>query len=132
MDRLITVSLSNFDRETEVQIAMTKSGLDRIDAESVVDVVRELRGVGVNNHRPTVRACIAISKILAHQGARAQKGDPVFHWACRDVLNSDSAKVTRSGQSVMSEKVEEVIETVLEARQPAPFRLGQGPGVKKE
>ena len=124
MDRLITVSLGHFDRETEVQIAMTKSGLDRIDAESVVDVVRELRGVGVNNHRPTVRACIAISKILAHQGARALKGDPVFHWACRDVLNSDSAKVTRAGQSVMGEKVEEVIETVLEARQPASFKLG--------
>jgi hypothetical protein len=106
--------------------------LDRVDAESVVDVVRELRGVGVNNNRPTVRACIAIAKILAHQGARAHKDDPVFRWACRDVLNTDSAKVTRGGQSVMSEKVEEVIETVLDARQPAPFRMGRGPGLRKE
>jgi nitric oxide reductase NorQ protein len=132
MDRLITVSLGHFDRETEIQIAMTKSGLDQSDAENVVDVVRELRGVGVNNHRPTVRACIAIAKILAHQGARAQKNDPVFQWACRDVLNTDSAKVTRSGQSVMGEKVEEVIERVLEGGQSAPFRIGRGAGVNKE
>ncbi len=117
MDRLITINLGHFDRETEIQIAMTKSGLPRPDAETVVDVVRELRWFRVNNHRPTVRACIAIAKILAYQGARAHKDDPVFHWACRDVLNADSAKVTRSGEFVMGEKVEEVIQTVLKARQ---------------
>ncbi len=125
MDRLITVSLGHFDRETEVQIAMAKSGLPRQDAENTVDVVRELRGFGVNNHRPTVRACIAIARILAHQGARAQKDDPVFLWACRDVLNTDSAKVTRAGQSLMGEKLEDVIQTVLggpsqTSRRPAP------------
>ena len=132
MDRLITVSLGHFDRETEVQIAMTKSGLSRLNAEIIVDVVRELRGFGVNNHRPTVRACIAMAKILAHQGARAHKDDPVFQWACRDVLNTDSAKVTRGGQSVMGEKVEEVIQTVLYSRQQIPLRGGRGSGPRKE
>jgi nitric oxide reductase NorQ protein len=120
MDRLITVSLGHFDRETEIKIAMAKSGLSHSDAEIIIDVVRELRGVGVNNHRPTVRACIAISRILAHQGARVHKEDPVFQWTCRDVLNTDSAKVTRGGQSVMAEKVDEIIQTVLGARKPSP------------
>ena len=132
MDRLITVSLGHFDRETEVQIAMTKSGLSRLNAEIIVDVVRELRGFGVNNHRPTVRACIAIAKILAHQGARAHRDDPVFQWACRDVLNTDSAKVTRGGQSVMGEKVEEVIQTVLYSRQQIPLKASRGSQPKKE
>ena len=112
MDRLITVSLGHFDRETEVQIAMTKSGLPRLDAEIIVDVVRELRGFGVNNHRPTIRACIAIAKILAHSQARARAQDPVFQWACRDVLHTETAKVTRDSQSLMGEKVEEVIRKV--------------------
>lgn len=116
MDRLITINLGHFDRETEIRIAMTKSGLTRDDAETIVDVVREMRGFGVTNHRPTIRACIAIAKILAHRGARAQLGDPVFQWACRDVLNTDTAKVTRGGQSLMGEKVDEVLETVLGAR----------------
>ncbi len=132
MDRLITVSLGHFDRETEIQIAMSKAGLGRGEAGIIVDVVRELRGLGVNNHRPTIRACIAIAKILAHQGARAHKDDPVFQWACRDVLNSDSAKVTRSGQSLMGEKVEEAIHTVLSSRQPTPLRTGPNSRPAKE
>jgi nitric oxide reductase NorQ protein len=113
LDRLITVSLGHFDRETEIAIALSKSGLRRKDVEIIVDVVRELRGVGVNNHRPTVRACIAIARILAHRGGRARQQDAVFRWACRDVLNTDTAKVTRGGESLMGAKVDEVIATVL-------------------
>jgi len=120
MDRLISISLSHFDRETEVQIAMAKSGLSRSDAEVIVDIVRELRGIGVNNNRPTIRACIAIAKILAHQGAKAHASDPVFQWVCRDVLNTDTAKVTRGGQSIMGEKVEEVIQQVCSSKQQFP------------
>ncbi len=56
MDRLITLSLHHFDRETEVQITAAKSGISRDEAEIIVEVVRELRDVGVNNHRPTIRA----------------------------------------------------------------------------
>ncbi|HZE21651.1 MAG TPA: AAA family ATPase, partial [Desulfobaccales bacterium] len=123
LDRLITIHLGHFDRKTEVQITIAKSGLPRREAEIIVDVVRELRGVGVSNHRPTIRACIAIARILASQGGRVQLDDPVFQWACRDVLNTDSAKVTRGGQPVMGEKVEEVMQTVLGARrQPAAIR----------
>ena len=132
MDRLITVNLGHFDRETEIQIALAKSGLPRQDAENIVDLVREMRTFGVNNHRPTIRACIAIAKILAHQGARARIDDPMFLWACRDVLNTDTAKVTRGGQSLMGEKVEEAIRTVLGARQQTSVRSGQGRKVHKE
>jgi len=132
MDRLITVSLGHFDRETEVQIAMAKSGLPRPDAEIIVDVVREIRGFGVNNNRPAIRACIAIAKILAHQGARARQDDPVFHWACRDVLNTDSAKVTRGGQSIMAEKVAEVMQTVFTSHPRSPLRSSPGAGRRQE
>jgi gas vesicle protein GvpN len=109
MDRLITLNLGNFDRETEVQIGMAKSGLPRGDAEVIVDVVRELRGAGVNNHRPTIRATIAIARILTHRQARARLDDPVFQWVCRDVLTTDTAKVTRDGQSLMPQRIEEAM-----------------------
>lgn len=132
MDRLITVNLGHFDRETEIQIALAKSGLPRQDAENIVDLVREMRTFGVNNHRPTIRACIAIAKILAHQGARARIDDPVLLWACRDVLNTDTAKVTRGGQSLMGEKVEEAIRTVLGARQRTSLKSGQDRKMHKE
>jgi gas vesicle protein GvpN len=112
MDRLITIHLGPYDRETEILITMAKSGIPRPDAENIVDIVRELRSVGVNNNRPTIRACIAIARVLALQGSRARWDDPVFQWVCRDVLNTDTAKVTRGGQSVMMQKVEEIIQKV--------------------
>ncbi len=112
MDRLITIQLDHFDRETEVQITMSKSGILRPDAEVIVEVVKELRGVGVHNHRPTIRACIAIARVLARRGAHARWDNPVFRWVCRDVLNTDTAKVTYGGQSVMPQKVEEAIQKV--------------------
>jgi len=109
MDRMITLNLGNFDRETEIQVAMAKSGLGRRDVEIIVDIVRELRSTGVNNHRPTIRASIAIARILAHRNASAHVDDPVFRWVCRDVLNTDSVKVTRDGQSLMPDKIDEAI-----------------------
>ncbi len=116
MDRLITIQLGHYDRETEIQIATAKSGIAKADAETIVDVVRELRGVGVNNHRPTIRACIAIARILAHKNGHARMTDPVFQWVCRDVLNVDTAKVTRDGLSLMPKKVDEVIRKVCAQR----------------
>ncbi len=115
MDRLITLNLGNFDRETEVQIGMAKSGLPRGDAEVIVDIVRELRGTGVNNHRPTIRATIAIARILTHRQARARLDDPVFQWVCRDVLTTDTAKVTRDGQSLMPQKIDEAMAKICGA-----------------
>jgi len=112
MDRLITINLGHFDRETEIRITTAKSGIQMPDAETIVDVVRELRGIGVDNHRPTIRAPIAIARILTHRGGRARVNDPVFQWVCRDVLNTDTAKVTRGGQSLMSQKVDDVIKKV--------------------
>jgi nitric oxide reductase NorQ protein len=116
MDRLITINLGHFDRETEVQIVMTKSGLKLRDAETIVDIVRELRGVGVNNHRPTIRASIAIGRILAHLGSHARMNDPHFLRTCCDVLSTDTAKVTRGGHSLMPQKVNEVIQRVCEKK----------------
>jgi hypothetical protein len=116
LDRLITIELGHFDRESEIRIAMAKSGIPRVDAATIVDVVRESRGYGVNHHWPTVRVCIAIAKILAHKGARARLDNPVFIWTCRDVLNLDTAKVTRDGQSLTGKKVEEAIRAVCTSR----------------
>ena len=112
MDRLITIHLGHYDRDTEVRITMAKAGLSMSDAERIVDLVRELRGVGVNNHRPTIRACITIARILAREGGSARWNDPVFQWVCRDVLNTETAKVTRGGESVMPQKVDEAIRKV--------------------
>jgi nitric oxide reductase NorQ protein len=109
MDRLITIELEHYDRQTEIEITIARSGIGREDAVAIVDLVRDLRKVGVNNSRPTIRACIAIAKILFMQGAHATVTDPVFEWTCKDILSSETAKVTRNGQSIMQRKVEETM-----------------------
>jgi len=112
LDRLITIRLNHYDRESEIRITMAKSGLERAEVETIVDIVRELRSVGVHNTRPTIRACIAIGRVLACRGAHARANDRVFRWICRDVLSMDTAKVTHEGESVMLEKLEEVLQKV--------------------
>jgi len=112
LDRLITINIGHFDRDTEIQVTIARSGIQRSDAETIVDIVRELRGLGVNNHRPTIRASVAIARILAHRGGHARSDNPTFQWVCRDVLNMNTAKVTREGQSLMPQKAEEVIQKV--------------------
>ena len=122
MDRLITIHLGHYDRETEIEITMKKSAIGQQDAETIVDIVQELRSFGVNNHRPTIRACIAIAKILSLQGGHARLDDENFPWICRDVLAADTAKVTRGGQPVMMEKVDEVLEKVCKNPQKTSSR----------
>ena len=120
MDRLITIPLAHYDRETEIQITLARSGIGGADAEIIVDLVRELRRVGVNNSRPTIRACIAIARVLALRAVHARSDEPVFQWVCRDLLSSESAKVTRGGQSIMSQKVEEALLEGLQTQSASP------------
>jgi len=112
IDRLVTIPLGHFDRDTEVRITVARSGVRPEDAETIVDVVREARGLGVNNHRPTIRACITIARVLARQNGRARPDDPAFTWLCRDVLSADTVQVTRGGESVMPEKIDDLVRRV--------------------
>jgi nitric oxide reductase NorQ protein len=112
MDRVITIDVGHYDRETEIQITVRKSGVAFSEAERVVDLVRELREIGVSSGRPTIRACIAIGKVLAFHHAKAKAADPVFRWVCRDILSPDTTKVTRGGQPIHSEVLEEVIQRI--------------------
>lgn len=132
LDRLITVRVGTYDRGTEVKIIMAKSGIAQDDAEVIVDLVRELRGVGVNNHQPTIRACIAIARVLVHRGGHAVCNDPVFRWVSRDVLNTDTAKVTRGGQSLMPRKVDEALERICGSRQRRAAGPNQAVGTAQE
>ena len=116
MDRLITIRLEHLDRESEVRITVAKSGIARDDAEAIVDIVRALRDLGPNRHRPTIRTCIALARVLAYRSIHAQAENPVFRSICHDILGMDTAKVTHDGQPVMSPRVEEVIRSVCSAR----------------
>jgi len=109
LDRLITIQLEQYDRDTEVEVTVARSGVGSADAQTIVDLVRELRAVGVSNGRPTIRSCIALGRVLALRGVHARPDEPVYQWACRDLLSSETAKVTRDSRSIMPRKVEEAL-----------------------
>ncbi len=129
MDRMVTIKLDHHDLETEVAITQAKSGLPWRQAKAIVDIVREFRTLGVNNSRPTIRACIILARIVAARKGTVATGDPTFRELCHDVLNADCIKVTRDGQTVGLERLDEIIEKCCP---PAPARsLAGGPKLVK-
>lgn len=112
MDRLITISLNHYDRETEVQITMSRSGLARGCVERIVDLIRELRARSASKGWPSLRACIAIARIVEHVNGQAQPEDPFFLRVCRDVLHVHQAKETGVGTDLSSEELENVFRQV--------------------
>lgn len=102
LDRMITLPLDHYDRDTEIAITASKSGLDPTRAGRVVDVVRLCRAEGHDPHYPTLRASIAIARVLAARGGEASLRNPVFHWACRDILSQASPTEKKGDPTISS------------------------------
>lgn len=116
IDRLVTIQIHHFDRETEIKIVKARSGISREDAEIIIDIIRKLRNMGVNNHRPSIRAGIMIARILAHRGGHAAWSDTIFRRICQDVLNTNTIKISRDGKTLMQEKISDIIQKVCKSR----------------
>lgn len=110
LDRMITLKVGHHDYETEVAITQAKSGLPWRQSKAIVDIVREFRELGVNNARPTIRACIMLGRIMANRKGTVAAGDPTFRELCHDVLNADCLKVTHDGQVAGLERLDQIIE----------------------
>jgi gas vesicle protein GvpN len=86
LDRLMSIHVDHYDRETEVRITAAKSGLCDEDAEFVVDLVRATREKRPGKNPPTIRACIAIARVMGKRGVRPDLEDGFFRAVCLDVL----------------------------------------------
>ena len=96
-DRMVTMDLDCFDRETEIQITQAKSGLDKEQARKIVGIVRDLRESGEYEFAPTVRGCIMIAKALKVNNGHV--GNGTFRYICRDILASETSRLgTRTYQ----------------------------------
>jgi nitric oxide reductase NorQ protein len=90
-DRLVTIDLDYYDRDTEIAITAARSGLTPEDAARIVDLVRDFRTSGEYDQTPTMRACIMIGRVAVMQGLRPAARDPRFVGICLDVLESKTA-----------------------------------------
>jgi nitric oxide reductase NorQ protein len=87
-DRMLTLDLDYYDRETEIAISCSRSGLPDEDASKIVDVVRDFRAMGEYEDTPTLRSCIMIAQVAAMRQIRPSAHDPRFVTICLDVLES--------------------------------------------
>ena len=91
-DRMVTIDLAHLDRETEIAITASKSGISREEAEKVVDLVRAFRTRGRCEFSPTVRAPIMIAKVASVRQVTMSPADACFQEICLDVLRSESSR----------------------------------------
>ncbi len=110
-DRMITIDLGHFDKETELHITMTRARVSEQIAERVVNIVRELREIGNNKFSPTVRACIKIGRVLVRRNAQPSYNDTVFRQICLDVLTSET--FNHSASMDKKSKTYEVIDELI-------------------
>ncbi len=92
MDRLVTIHMDHYNRETETAITTAKSGISMEDAERIVDIVRNFRRKGIGGHRPSIRAAITIARVMAYKHLSCDPEDPLLQCICSDVLGLNGAR----------------------------------------
>jgi len=118
-DRMVTLDLDHFDRDTEIAITQAKADLRRDEAEGIVDLVRAFRERGSYEFAPTVRAPIVIAKVARVREAAVNRGDAVFRQICLDVIGSETS---RSGIHSDGRATRELIQGLIEEFCVGPSR----------
>lgn len=95
-DRLVTIDVDYFDRETEIEITMSRSNLSAVDAARIVDIVRDFRASGEYDQAPTLRACIMIGRVAAMRNIELSASNPNFVQICLDVLESKTSFTSKN------------------------------------
>jgi gas vesicle protein GvpN len=105
-DRMITIDLSFFDRETEVAITSSQCGLPRPDAETIVDLVRLFRKKAKAEFSPTVRVPVMIGRVARERGTSVATDNLDFVELCADVISS---ACSRTGSRDGAEPARELV-----------------------
>jgi len=108
-DRMITMKLQHYDRNTEIAITTAKSGISSTDAEKVVNIIRTLREQDKNGAIPTVRAAIMIGKVMKLSGSNADSSNKTFVQSCLDILDSEIDYFNNKKQKEINDKIMSLI-----------------------
>jgi gas vesicle protein GvpN len=86
LDRLITIDIKEIDPETERQILISRAGLDRWQADCLVQLVRRFRQLVEPDRASSLRPALMIGKICMDHGIAISAKNPDFRDICQDVL----------------------------------------------
>lgn len=110
-DRMITMDLDHYNRETEIAITQAKSGLSRKNSEKIVNVVKGMRESGKCEYSPTIRAPIMIAKTLKVRDGSASKDNPIFRETVIEILTSATSRI---GSKTHQAKVRETLDGLID------------------
>jgi len=112
LDRMVTIELDFYDRDTEVAITRARAGLDQESAERIVDVVRELRAQGGCSEKPSLRASIMIGRIMRQKSNPISFADPLFVDVCRDVLRPGRVGSAHESWEAIGDRIRSTIQSL--------------------
>lgn len=110
-DRMVTIDLDHFGRETEIAITKTKSGFSTKNSSKIVDIVRSLRESGKCEYAPTIRSPIMIAKTLKVRKGTVLKNNPIFRETVSEILTSVTS---RAGSRTHQRKAREFINGLID------------------
>jgi gas vesicle protein GvpN len=133
LDRLITIYMDHYGRETEVAITASSGGVSTDMAEQIVDLVLLFRKRDPTGQHPSIRAAIMIARVLACQGLSCDPTNPVVLNTCRDVLHIGNP-CDRAKNPAPLVDMQTILQTVWGThlhRKPCPWTAGKA-GVAEE
>jgi gas vesicle protein GvpN len=86
MDRLITIDIKEIDPDTERQILISRVGLERWQAERLVQLVRNFHQVVEPDRASSLRPALMLGKICMEHGIAISSRNTDFRDMCADVL----------------------------------------------
>ncbi len=88
VDRLITIELDFPDKESEIGIAETKSGMNKEDVKKIVTIVRNLREKYKSKFDISIRHSIKLCKVIESNKIDIDEKNQIFRQICMDILTS--------------------------------------------
>lgn len=110
-DRMVTIDLDHFGRETEIAITRAKSGFSTKNSSRIVDIVRSLRESGKWEYAPTIRSPIMIAKTIKVRKGAVLKNNPIFRETVYEILTSVTS---RAGSKSHQKKLREFIKGLID------------------
>ncbi len=114
LDRMITISLEHWDRETEIDITIGQTGIDLNNAKRIVDIVRTYRNK--INPNISIRSAIMLGKVLKQLNLNASYDNAMFIKVCKDILDSRGSAENKNlpnRQQVPSVSFEQIMRGIL-------------------
>jgi hypothetical protein len=108
---MITLEVSHQDRETEIAIVRAKSNRPAEEIALIVDIIRTMRERFGGKNGPTIRAALAIARILDHRKASVSSTDSIFMTTCKDVLFYNSSR--QSTKPFTTQDLESLIRSIV-------------------